>query len=198
MENDLATSARSAAILVSLALFATACGSGTGVPGSTGSNSGSYDPNGLIDVANLAVTGTGTSNGIATIDPHTNGGAFTISYTVSGPGAGLTIEGYSARLFTNLNGQYNGGTPQQGDYQISAGCGQVNATDSCKASPSYVCSFNTSNVVTCPGVNATYPPLTQDITPILTTIPQSAYVVVYVCNTWKTHCASQSVAVIYQ
>lgn len=193
MRSSIKTKPAMAVMLLAMNLLIASCGGGGGGGGAPAPNTG--DINGGVAVAVLTVTGTGTSGGTATIDPNTNGGSFTLSFNTSGPGAGAI---YIANAYINLNGNYNGGTVGAGDYRIGSGCGATSASDSCHASVTYTCTFNTSHVVSCVNQVPGAIPITISIQAIITAIPQSAYVVAYVCNALLTQCTSASVPVIFQ
>lgn len=187
------------AILITMSLFVAACGGGgSNLPGlptpSTGGPS-SGDPNGAVAISGLTVTGTGTSNNVTTVDPNTNGGAFSISFSTSGPGAGAI---YIADAVINLNGLYNGGATSNGDYRVASGCGATTISDSCHNNIVYSCTFNTSNVVSCVNQMQNPVPITISLQQIMKAVPQNAYVVAYVCNGFLSQCTSQSLPIILQ
>lgn len=191
-----------ATVLIAIGMIVSACGGGSGgLPGlQTPSSSGSSDdPNGPIAITSVSVTGSGTSNGSVLINPGVNNGDFTITYTVSGSGAELSNGvGYLGEAYVNLSGTFSGGTPGSNDYEIEYGCGKTSTTDSCKATVTYNCSIDNSNLVTCKDADPAVLPYTRSISSLITANPQNAYIVVYACDALGTQCANSAVAVTFE
>jgi len=143
-----------------------------------------------VTINSFTVAGTSASvNGVAPISPGVNGGAFNISWNVTGNNT------YTLKILLSTDSVYSDVT----DIQIvPGGCGKTSNVDTCHTNGTLNCTFNNSNSMVCSYGYGSWSPV--DLTAFLggTGIPANLHFVMKACNPLGDSCPTTSAPIQIQ